>query len=177
MSGHTHDAGTVWIRTEPTDSGGYVVVLSAGDDVAVTMDRDRVMNYAHELLRAVAIAEYDAAVFAQVTRGLSLPKAAAAEVVRTLRADRPPLDDRATEPFVFEPGVSRRSSKGFLQIVLGGQTLGQWELADAREHVLTILEAYAVADLDSAYQRALVGVIGIEPGRAQAVIEDLVNFR
>jgi hypothetical protein len=98
-------------------------------------------------------------------------------VVRTLRADRPPLDDRATEPFVFEPGVSRRSSKGFLQIVLGGQTLGQWELADAREHVLTILEAYAVADLDSAYQRALVGVIGIEPGRAQAVIEDLVNFR
>lgn len=167
---------SVRITTEPSlDGSCYVVSIAAGDDVAVVMDRDRALAYAYELLRAVASAEYDAAVMAQLA-ALS-GETSAIGMVAGLRADRPPLDAAATAPFVFQPGVSRRDRRGFLTIRLDGEPLGQWALPDARAHALAVLEAHVVADLDAAYHRTLTGVIGVDGPVARAVVNGLAEHR
>lgn len=168
----------VWIKTEPAfDGSGYVVTLEASDDVAVTLDPDAATRYAWGVLDAAHRAAYDAAVFKQLTRKLKLDLETVAQLVVDLRKDRPELDPAATAPLVLQPGVTK-TFKPFVTVSLrSGAKLGQWELEDARQHALRALEAVKVADLDSAYHRTLVGLVGIEVARADNVVDDLGNYR
>ncbi|MGH3813433.1 MAG: hypothetical protein ACRDUV_13425, partial [Pseudonocardiaceae bacterium] len=171
---------SVWIKSEPTvDGTAYVVTLEASDDVAVTLTPERALRYAWGVLDAAHRASYDAAVLAQLTSvgRQQLSVETVAQMVIDMREDRPPLDEAATAPLRFEPGVSQAKQHPFLGIYLNGERLGQWAVADAREHAMAVLEAVVVADLDGGYYRALTGLVGLEEPRARNVVADIANHR
>ena len=171
------DDDTVWIRTAPAPDGStYVVTLEIGQDIAVILDHDRALAYAYEVLRAVVTAEYDAAVIAQL-KDKGIPEATAVEVVRILRLDRPPPDDTATAPLMIFPGVSRQTRKPFLRIDIDDKQAGEWTLEDARSNALAVLEAHAIADLDSAYYRAMTNLVQVPPEIGRTMVGELVNYK
>src|SRR5438093_11572668 len=128
----------VRINTEPTiDGSAYVVTLQASDDVAVTLTPDRALQYALGILRAAHHAAYDAAVLRQMT-SINIKMEAAAEVVSTLRKDRPPLDHDATRPLRLDPGVNRYLEP-FLIVSVNDDRVGQWSVEDAEQHAMFVL--------------------------------------
>lgn len=167
----------VWIKNEPDEQGTYHVYLELGPDDVIPLDVTTAYQWAREVLSAVAQAEYDAAVIKQI-EALGMPPKAVAEVVGTLREDRADhVPVSAIPGLQLVPGVSQRSRMGFLRLDRRGEPIGQWELDDARQHALAVIEAFEVSILDSAYLRALEHNIGIERGRALNVVGDLINHR
>ena len=162
----------VWLRTTADENGAYRCTLEVNDDVALFLDRAGAAAYAYNLLNAVAIAEYDAAVLAQLTSMSN--QEAAVQIVVDLRKDRP--EGRQYGPLQFMPGVNQHG-KPFLTVHLGETVLGQWSLPDARTHALHALESVLVADLDSAYLRLLRGAVGVDENTARNTVDDLINHR
>jgi hypothetical protein len=177
---HDDERDTVWIKTEPSiDQASYLVTIEASPDRARVLTPTDALAYASTLLGAVARGEYDAAVLAQMRMLLgdgSDADQSIGLIIGDLRDDRPPLDDSATAPLRFDPGVNR-DGEPFLGVWLEDQQLGQWTLPDARAHALAVLEAVTVADLDTGYYRTLTGLVNIEPERARTVVADLGKWR
>ena len=166
----------LWVNTEPDDRGGYVTVVSLDQDWSVRLDRESALRYCLSCLEAAARVDYDAAVFRQMTRKLQLEPIAAVQLVeRDLRPDRPVLED-AAPGLAFLPGITE-AGKPFIHIVLKGEPYAQMDPNDLRSHAMFVLETPIVADLDAGYRRALVGVVGVDEGRAAAAIDDLSNHR
>ena len=170
------EEGMVWIKTEPSlDGSTYVVTVEVSEDRAILLTPETSPRYALTILQAIARAEYDAAVFKQL--GAIIPdQRAVAELIVDLRKDRPDIDTSATKPLEIEPGVNSKG-KPFLSVLIDGEKVGQWTMADARKHALVAMEAVVVADLDSGYYRALNGLVGLDEGRARNVVDDLQYYR
>lgn len=167
---------SVWIKSEPDDTGTYHLYLELGPDDVVPLGVTEAYGWAREVLSAVAAAEYDAAVMRQI-RSLGLPQQGAAEMVQLMRADRAEHVPVSMIPgLALVPGVSAFTGLAFVRLDRHGRPVGQWEMDDARQHALGVIEALEVTALDSAYLRAL-GHIGIDRGRALQVVTDLVNHR
>lgn len=165
--------GTVWVRTQPSASGRtYVVTIDFTDDLSRTLKPTEASEHARYVLAAAMQADHDAAVFRQLSdHGLELE--AIAETVRALREDRPPLRTAQRE-LTLEPGVNPEGGP-FIRVSLDGQAIGQWTVADARSHAQGVLEAVHAADLDAAYYRHLVGVVGLDEPTARAAVGDLLG--
>lgn len=167
---------SVWVRTEPThDEAGYVVTIGAGDDLARTLSPDEAMTHARGVLAAVARAEYDSAVLRQMLKALKFDRDSAVKVLGDLRADRPPLDPGMTAPIALEPGVNAELEP-FLALSIKGERVGQWTMADAREHAFFVLTSVAVADHDTGYLQVLLA-IGLDRSTALNVVADLAEHR
>lgn len=146
---------TLWVKTEPDLAGVYHVVLELGPDDIWTLDEDAAYRWVGHCLAAAAQAEYDAAVLAQLT-ALGLPQDVVVATVQKLRSGRPasvPLAEGTGLALV--PGVSASTRKGFLRIERNGQPIGQWEIEDARQHGMYVVESVEVAKLDTAYLAVL----------------------
>lgn len=169
------DIDSVWVISDVAPDGTYVVGIQAGADTARMLNRDEAITYATTVMAAAARAEHDAAVIAQLgTLGIGIQDAA--ELVADLRADRPPLDPAATAPFGFEPIVAAKREPAIL-LSLNGERVGQWTTSDAKGHAAHVLEVVAGVDLDAAYRRLLVGVVGLDDRTARAVVGDLGRHR
>jgi len=164
---------TVWISTKLDQKGVYRPVLEVDSDTKYTLTEDSACKYAMYVLRAVAVAEHDAAVFRQL-KEVTGSDEAAAQLIHDLRKERPDLVPLV--PLVLVPGVSASTGKAFLHVEIHGSKEGQWTMWDAREHALAVLESVCVADLDGAYLRILKA-IGIEEDRARTVIGGLGEWR
>lgn len=173
----------VWIRTEPTmDGSGYMVTLSVGEDAIVHLDPERAFAHARTVMGYVFRADHDAAIVKQMSKVLKGSQKtqqdemlAIAELIRDIRADRPPLDDEATAPLRFASGVNQ-SKKGFLEVWYGDEQLGTWSTKAAMKHAVFVMGAVEGANLDAAYKRALVGLVGIDPARAENIVDDLGKY-
>jgi hypothetical protein len=171
------DQEAVWIKSEPDENGAYHLYLELGPDDVAPLNAATAYGWARQVLSAVAQAEHDAAVIAQV-RSLGMPVESAAAIVSGLRADRAPsIPVDAVPGLALVPGVSSITGRGFLRLERHGKPVGQWEVQDARVHALAVIEALEVTTLDSAYFRALTGRIGIDRNRAMQVIGDLGRHR
>lgn len=171
------DDDSVWIRTVPDFATGiFRVEISYGQDQAVILGPDEAITYAQGVLFARVSAMHDAAVIRQLHRKLGIGLRETAMAVSDLRKDRPPLDHEMTKPIRLEPGVAQRDLSPFLAIFLGGKQLGQWDMKQAAEHALMVLQAVMAADLDSAYYRYLTGTVGLERDRVLNVVADLATF-
>lgn len=167
----------VWIRTEPTvDGKSFMVVIEIDEDHAITLDRENANAYAYAILEAVARASYDAAVYSQIRTRISEDPHVAGHLIVDLREERPPIDFSIMAPMSFRDGVNQKG-KPFLTILFNDEPAGQWDLQDAREHALGVLEAIVVAELDSGYLRALRGLVGLPEGTARNTVDDLQNYR
>lgn len=170
------DGSALWIKSEADEHGTYHVYLELGEDDVIPLGVDDAYGWAREVLSAVAAAEYDAAVLHQAD-ALGLEDAAV-EVVTQLRADRAEhVPVSAIPGLALVPGVSAATRMGFLRLERHGEPIGQWELEDARQHALAVIEAFEVSILDSSYLRMLERAIGVERDRALQVVADLYRHR
>lgn len=155
--------------------GTYAVTVSFGPDSAVTLDQEGAVAYAAAVLEAGHAAEHDALILAELQH-VGTPDRAALEVVAQVRARRGDTKATGTD-LVLVPGISSRTRKGFVTIKLGGKPIGQWDLADVRDHASAVLDASAVARLDSAYYTVLRETVQVDEPTARAMVGDLGRFR
>lgn len=163
------------IATEPSiDGKTYIVTLAVSPDFIITLTPVRASAYASALLSAVAQAEYDAAIYAQITSRLGLDHNDAAMIVKEMRADRTPIEASGLR---FEPGVSQRKKHPYVHFYKDDHMLGQMDVPSARRHALHVLEAPAAADLDALYLKVLRGQIGLDEHVGRQVVANLGEHR
>lgn len=168
------NANTVWVRSahDPATST-YRTMIEVGADRAIGLDAAGALAYANVVLDVRARAMHDAAIVAQMHSTLRLSLQDTAQALHGLRLDRPPLNYEATHPLRFEPVVSHLSHEPFITIVLDGQPVGQWDIHDAADHALAIMEVVAMCDLDTAYLKYLVDTLAVAPSTAAATVSAL----
>jgi hypothetical protein len=172
----SEEESRVWLKTEPSPDGStYMVTVEIDEDRAIPLTPESAPQYAMTILQAVARAEYDAAVFQQL-HSLVPDMEAVAQIILDLRKDRADIDTTPTKPLEIEGGVNQKGEP-FLYVRIDGEIVGQWDVSAAKKHVLAALEMCAVADLDAGYYRALVGLVGLDEGRARNVVDDLQHHR
>jgi len=169
---------SIWVVADVDPAGTYSLTVQYNQDSAICLDRNGSIAYATELMTAAAAASYDAAVLAQIMGLMDMPLQEAGSVVMDLRKDRPPLDEAALGPLRIQPGVSARTHQPFLHCSLVDDPMEwQWTPEQAEEHALYVLQCYPVANLDNAYRRFMVGVIGLDDATARAAVGDLQRWR
>lgn len=161
----------LWVRSEVMPNGTYGVALNVGEDRAWALDRDQAVAYAVACFARATEAEHDAAVLALLLHiGLDL-REAAMTLAKDVRPDRP-VDHSATEPLHFEVGIGKRVGP-FVKMLLDGRQVGELTPADLRDHAAGVLNVIAAADLDANLHRVLVGVMGVDDGRARGFVDSL----
>ena len=182
MTDEPPSESTIWVRTEPTRKGnGYVVVVDVTDDRSLRFTPREALMWCQAVLGAVALAEYDVAVTRQMTSGLGLPLEPVAMLISEIRGDRPPLP--TVRGLEIGYGVARdehadgATYRPFITLHLDGEGVAQLTVEQGRHHALAMIEVPIVADLDSAYARALVGIVGIERDQATRAVHDLASYR
>lgn len=166
----------LWVSSEVSASGAYVVGLNVGADRAWTLDEDGAVRYARAALRVAHSADHDAAVIRLLVKLGGQFEEAAKLVGYHLRPDRPPFDHDATKPLRFEPGVNPKG-RPFVKVILDGRLIGQLTPAEAIDHAVGVLEVVATVDLDAALYRLLVGQIHLDEDTARAIVGDLARYR
>jgi hypothetical protein len=167
----------VWVNSGVAKDGSYLAFVEFTPEIRLPLDRSSAARYVMAVVTQAMHAEHDAAVTAQLTKKLGLPIEAAVEVVGSLRADRPSVDQAATAPLILTPGVSGKTLGPFLAgEVTGSDLRWQWTPADAREHAMYVLAVAVAVELDAAYYRYLVESLDLEDTLARAVVHDLGNW-
>lgn len=172
---NTEETKAIWVRSDVAADGTYVLAMETDDDTSFVLNRDTAVAHVLGVIQAAQEAAYDAAVIHQLVVKVGADIEATAEVVKGMRADRPPVV--IPGPLTLVPGVSQKTQEPFLTIWVHGKAVGQWTVADAEQHATYVLGALTVADLDSGYYRTLVGALGLDDGRARNIIDDLANHR
>jgi len=162
------------ISSEPTMHGTYVVTLAISPDFILTLTPTRATAYAAALVTAAQQAEYDAAVYAQITTRLGLGRDEAVLLVQAMRGDRLPIEASGIQ---FVGGVSDRLKHPFVHFLKDGEMIGQMDVPSARRHALHVLEAPAAADLDALYHRVLRSLIGVDDPVARSVVGNISDHR
>lgn len=161
------------VVSDRTLDGVYVPTIALDDRHILTLDRQRALRYVASWADAIARAEFDAAVFAQLT-GIGVSEQDAMEViVRDLRPDRPPLDSEGTAPLRLEPVLSVRTKRGQVAAYLGDEHVFQLDAPAVYRHIGTVLPVVMTCDLDGAYRRWAIGRLEEPVWRAEAMVADL----
>lgn len=168
---------TIWVGTEPAAGADatttYLVVVGVDEDLSLPLSSSEAMDYARLFLTAAAAADYDAAVFRQLTEKVGVEKADAARVIGLMKGKRP--QQWAWGGVTVTPGVSAQI-QGFVDVEVGGRTW-QWDTPDAVEHARFVLEVAAGAEFDQRYHEYLVTEMGMDPMTAREMVSDLPRFR
>lgn len=176
------DETSVWIRTQPSEDGStYVVTLEATEDIRVVLTPKRAYEHAAGVMAVVARADYFCAVLRQMIERLGLDESESKQTVLALQADLPMIEPGLTEPLSFVGVIGKSRSTGqfvpFLNVSVGDEELGTWDLESARSHALAVLETVEGANLDAAFYRIMRGAVGVGEGTARQAVHDLGNFR
>jgi len=177
MADNLDTIASIGVISDLAADGTYLTTIQVGDDTVIPLPRASAYAYALAAIAAAEYAAYDAAVLAQVTKIVKGDKAAAAQMVLDLRADRAPLDTAATHPLAFEPIIASKTGEPAIHVSLRGTRFCQWTVDDLKGHALHVLGAAAAVDLDNAYYQLLTTLINVEPDRARNVVGDLINHR
>lgn len=170
------DQPTITLLSDVLADGSYGIVIHDGADIVRALTHDEAYDHAQAVFAAAQRAEYDAAVFRQLTTKLGQPLDTVAETIRDLRSMRAPLDPNALHPIGLEPLVNSQG-KPFLIVSLNGHPVAQWTPADARRHAAGALELAEAVRLDSDYYAWLTSEAGIEEPHARNIVDDLANHR
>ena len=171
------DELVVWCRADLSpfgkgQVGGYHLTITYDDDHALSLGRDELLMYVFTMMDALTRAQYTEAVRRQLIT-VGVPERMVLPSVIELREEWPELPTFGG--YSLRPTVSFEGSCS-VQVYHGDTFVVQFAPRNVREHIEHALRVYVAADLDSSYRRYLLGVIGIEPGRATNVVEDLGNY-
>lgn len=158
------------LASEIMPDGRYGIVLSHGKTIRL-MDVNDVTAHCREVIAAAVRAQHDAAVLKQLHHRVGIPLDAVGEVLERVRARRPELNVHATHPLGLVPGVTL-AGKPFIELLVNGRKVGQWDPEDARNHALGCLELAAAVGLDNVYRDVLVEDIDLGD-RAYGMVGEL----
>lgn len=174
----------LWVRSEVMPDGTYGVGISVERDHAFALNRDQAIAYATACIARATEADHDTAVMRLLVTKLGIPPKSAAEFIKSdLRPDRPD-EHKATEPLRFSVAIGRarhpRPDAGtYIPLLMmqhaNGEDAGQLTPADLRDHATAVLSVIAAADLDANLHRCLVSTLGLDDGRAKAVVGSLAE--
>jgi hypothetical protein len=168
--------GTITVRSWRLPGGkGYGASVQM-EEVSFGLPPDRALRYAETLVRRSIEAEHDAAVMRLLTGRMRMPVERVVEFIASdLRPDRT-VDHEATDPLAFEAGINQELVP-FVKVLLStGEQIAQLTPKQARAHAMSVLDVIAAADLDSALERALIGLVRVDRARASAFIKDLASY-
>lgn len=175
------DEQAVWCRADRSPLGtGYMLTIEYDDDNVLPLNRDQLLAYVTTLTDAMMRAQYAEGVRRQLlaaVRGESgrvspVDERHAIETVQLLREEWPELPE--FPPFTIRPCASIEGRTS-VQVWRDDQIIVQLAPHNVSEHVVHALRVYAAADLDASYRRYLIGSIGLDPGRATAVVAELAE--
>lgn len=170
--GHVEGVELAVASVSPGPGAPYVVRFTFGG-MAWTLTTEQAVTHAAAVMAAAHRADHDAAVVRQML-AVGLAESEVGELVRELRGDRRPLE---LDPLDLRLGVSNDGQlRPFLQVVLAGDPVGQWDVADALTHAGIVLGMAETVRLDSALSDLLV-LNGLDPAKATAAVADLKQFR
>lgn len=175
----------VWVRTEEQD-GTYTVVIDWSPDNSASFTLEEARQYGLNILKAVGLAEYDAAVARQmlhVMGGQKDFKRLAAQVVIDLRTRRDVTF--AAGPLILTPGVAEDDdgkAVGFVKYELGesDRLLGYdwtWRSEESRSHAIGVLEISQMTGEDDNYFQTLVQDVSLPEETARAAVANLRKYR
>lgn len=174
-AGDAYDVGTVWV--EPVlDPGEPFRLKLRLQERSWTLGREGAVRYALAVMQAAHYADYDAATLRLLARTGVDAAEATRLLVEDLRPDRGELDHEALRPLDLDVAVGAGGAPVVL-ILLDGQILGEWDVADAVRHAETVLGAMFAAGLDAALYQAMVAQVGLDPGRARNVVRGIGPLR
>jgi hypothetical protein len=165
----------LWITSDPRDDGSYTVTVSLQGDRTWAFTPFKLRRYAAGALRTAAEADYEQAVIDQLRAG-DVDLRVVLETVAALRHFRPANDAARDCPLHYEPGVNP-AGKAFVKIMVDDQQVGQVDPAELRRHAMVAYEAEVVAELDAAYRKVLVRVVGVTDEEAIGAVTDLGDHR
>lgn len=161
---------TVYVTSQVDDENRYHVHLELGDDEIVPLTDEFAKSWAAHVLKAVSVAEYEAAIYLSMT-SFGVEPEAVAQVIGRMRHQRP-TPDPVMENLDVRGALNAQTKEACLFVFRHGSIAGTWTLSDARTHALHILESQTVADLDTQYLAELC-VAGISPQQARAAVFSL----
>ena len=173
----------LWVKSAPDSVGQYLLYLeyeysedaeSQEKRLPIPLDKAGALKWAQEVMSAVARAEYDAALVAQYT-AMNTPLDDIASVVRDVRADRAPLSCLPPD-IELDPSVTA-TGQPYLSLRSGGKVIGEWTMADGRQHVLDMMEAVVVTELDGQYLGYRTETVGLDGTLARNVVAGLYEGR
>jgi hypothetical protein len=165
----------LWISSDPRDDGSYMVTVSLDGDRTWALTPFKLRRYATGALRAVAEAEYEQAVVAQLL-STGVPLMDALQTVAQHRRHRPPNLAAADCPLHYESGINEQGD-AFLKVMVGAEQVGQLDPDALRRHALHAYEAEHVADFDAAYRKVLTQVVGLADDEALGAVSGLADHR
>ncbi len=164
------------VASEPDADGRFGLTITLSGEPVRSLDSESAHAYVGELMYALACAEYDAAVLAQLTEVPGLHRALVGRTIRELRQRRRPILAAATAPLVLTPIVSASDRVPRMQVTCG-DVGWQWEMSDVRQHVLHVLEVSVGVELDGLYLSDLQTDIGLDERRARGFVSLLREHR
>lgn len=165
----------IWISSEPCDDGSYVATVSVDGDRIWALSPFKLRRYAAGALRAVAEAEYEAAIFVQL-RDAGAPADSVFAAIAAFRHLRPANAAAKESSLRYEPGLTA-AGKPFLLVIVDDQAVGQLTPELLRRHAAFAYEAEAVGDLDATYRKILREVVELSEEEALEAVSDLSSFR
>jgi hypothetical protein len=169
------EQGQIIVTSEVQPDGSYAVTIAFTPDNAVTLTDDQALHYAMTILELSHRSEYDAAIIKQLGK-MNVNEAGAAEFISDyVRPHRAVLKTGTHLELI--PGVSQRTKKGFLVIMLNGKEAGQWDVDDARSHAIGVIDTICIARLDAVYHYALAEHLKLDDAKARHFVWDIGNNR
>jgi hypothetical protein len=166
----------LWVSTDPLPDGSYGIVVSLDGDRAWPMTRGRAHMYAMAALAIAEQADYEQALYRQLTQKMDQHRDAALMMLANFRHGAQAIDRAAFAPLDFVGGINS-AGDSFVRIDLDGKGVGQISPEDLRQHALAVLRNRLIAPLDALYRRQLTEVVGLDDQTAQVAVNDLAHFR
>lgn len=166
-----------WIHSDVDPvTGNYGLSMSIDGDLAWSFTPDEGWQYVKMVATQLSRVTHDAAVLKQMLATGIKPHFAAQVLARDIRPDRRPVDQ--VGPLRIEPGVTIEG-KPFLRLFHdeSEQPIGQWEVDDARHHLLGMIETIETIELDDRLRRVMLNVINLDDATARAFVHLLKDHR
>jgi len=166
----------LWVTSDPIPDGSYAITLSINADRAWTISRGRAHMYAMAALTIAEQADYEQALYKQLTMKMEQHQDAALMMLANFRHGVAGTDRSAFAPLDFVAGINS-AGMSFIRIDLDGKGVGQISPEELRQHALAVLRTRLIAPLDALYRRQLTEVVGLDDKTAMAGVDDLGAFR
>lgn len=164
-----------WVESELMPDGSYAVGIHYTPDKSTALGAPMARAYVRDVSKAVACAQYGAAVLKQLTT-IGIDDNNALPTVGEIMGERWAGVELPGGARII-PLISQRDRKPYVRIDIGGDPLTQWSPADATDHALHVLMVAATVPLDTAYFEFLRATLNLPEEKARGLVGDLAAHR
>lgn len=171
------------VRVQPDviSNGTRLVTVTAGEDAALALDRVAALDYVGAVHDAVAMAEYNLAVYGQlIGRGMS--KDSALDTLELFMALQARFTTSVAAPLSFGASLGLCAEAddapwSSVLVMLNGTPIEYWPAEYARRHAAEVLACVTAIELDAMYRTFLVDQFASDDQTAASFVGELAEQR